>query len=379
MSDGRDEPGKRRAGEQTETVTDPATVDGTLNIDPANFRIGSREMFLQATEQTRMALCISDPTLPDCPIVYVNEAFVKLTGYPREEIVGRNCRFLQGDGTDTEAVARLREAIAGREFTVVDLLNYRKDGSSFWNAVHVGPIFDENGELAYFYGSQWDITELVSEREKAIAQERVSQELRHRTDNLFSVINAMVRMSARSEDDVAEFADKVTERISALATAHRVSIPATPDEDGADLQTLVEKVLQPYRNRYAERIDIGGDPVVLAPRAVTALGLAFHELATNALKYGALSVSEGRVSVHWRVESERVVIDWEETCGPAVRWNADQPAEGTGSGTMLMQGMLQSLGGTMETDRAAEGYHAHIELPVGEVARPAESAGREAL
>ena len=374
MSDGRDEPGRRHGGDQTDHVTDPASVDASLNIDPANFRIGSRAMFLQTTEQTRMAICISDASLPDCPIVYVNEAFAKLTGYPREEIVGRNCRFLQGEGTDRDAVTRLRKAIEGREFAVVDILNYRRDGTPFWNAVHVGPIFDENDELAYFYGSQWDITELVSEREKAIAQERISQELRHRTDNLFSVINAMIRLSARSETEMATFGDKVTERISALATAHRVSIPDSPDEAGTELRNLVDKVLEPYRNRYAERIEIDGDGVLLSPRAVTALGLTLHELATNALKYGALSISEGQVTVHWRLHGDHVVLDWKETHGPEIASTEEAPAAGSGSGTKLMQGMLQSLGGSMTTDRDADGYHLHIELPVGEVARPANPA-----
>ena len=137
-------------------------------------KIGTGQLFLQTTEQTRMALCISDPSQPDCPIVYSNEAFTRLTGYPREEIIGRNCRFLQGRGTRTESVRKLRAAVEAEEYVVVDILNYRKDGSAFWNAVHVGPIYGEDGELAYFFGSQWDITELLAARETIIQNDRVS-------------------------------------------------------------------------------------------------------------------------------------------------------------------------------------------------------------
>ena len=130
-----------------------ASIAGRL----ADLRIGSAQLFLETTEQTRMALALSDPHQPDCPIVYCNKAFTDLTGYSMDEIIGQNCRFLQGRGTRPSAVAKLRKAIETENYTVVDILNYRKDGTAFWNAVHVGPIYDREGNLAYFFGSQWDI------------------------------------------------------------------------------------------------------------------------------------------------------------------------------------------------------------------------------
>ena len=348
------------------SVIDPERDGLIRNIDPADFRIGSREMFIQATEQTRMALCISDPQLPDCPIVFANQAFVDLTGYALDEIIGRNCRFLQGEGTDAEAVERLRSAVAEERYIVVDLLNYRKDGSEFWNAVHVGPVYDDDGSLAYFFGSQWDITELLSEREKALSQERISRELQHRTDNLFAVINAMIRMSSRTETDVQAFAGKVSDRITALARAHHASIPAAQGDDGTDLAELIETVLEPYRNRFAERVKIGGEAIVLSPRCVTALGLSLHELATNALKYGALSVSEGRVEVDWKVESDAVLLHWKEMRGPAVEGSEHVDGQpGSGSGQMLIDAMLRSLGGTIRTDFGKQGFSALLNLPLG--------------
>ncbi|GGY47534.1 PAS domain-containing protein [Parvularcula lutaonensis] len=108
---------------------------------------------------TRMAMIATDPSQPDNPIVYANEAFTKLTGYSHDEVIGRNCRFLQGPDSDQAEIEKIREAIRKEEFCYVELLNYRKDGTPFWNALHVSPVYDQTGKLTHFFGSQWDVTE----------------------------------------------------------------------------------------------------------------------------------------------------------------------------------------------------------------------------
>ena len=332
----------------------------------ADLRIGSAELFLQTTEQTPMALCISDPNLPDCPVVYCNRAFVDLTGYPRDEIVGRNCRFLQGSSTRPDAVAKLRKSIETEEYTVVDILNYRKDGSAFWNAVHVGPIYHEDGSLAYFFGSQWDITELLAAREKIVEDERVAAELRHRTDNLFAVLAAIVRLSTKGETDVDEFSGKIERRIEALAGAHRASLaPDGSGEDTTALRELVEIVLQPYRNSHSNRIEIVGGAMDLDRKQTTPVGLTLHELATNALKYGALSTDDGRLRVDWVNEDEHVEIHWVEQLGAkSAPLSAEPPTLGTGSGSRLIEGMIRGIRGTFKSDYRPDGLNATIRVPM---------------
>jgi PAS domain S-box-containing protein len=108
---------------------------------------------------SNVAAVVSDPQQADNPIVACNAAFVQLTGYTREEIVGRNCRFLRGARTEPEQTAQLREAIGAHRPVMVELTNYRKDGTPFRNAVMIAPLFGDNGEVLYYLGSQMAIDE----------------------------------------------------------------------------------------------------------------------------------------------------------------------------------------------------------------------------
>lgn len=134
-------------------------------IDDEIHRLGGgSDPFAAAVRATRMPMLITDPRQPDNPIVFVNDAFRRLTGYTRSETLGRNCRFLQGPGTRIEDVARIRDSIERCVPIEVELLNYRKDGTTFWNRLLISPVFDE-GRLTYFFASQFDVT---PERERII-------------------------------------------------------------------------------------------------------------------------------------------------------------------------------------------------------------------
>lgn len=138
-----------------------------------------------------VAAVISNPRLPDNPIIDCNEAFMALTGYSREEIVGRNCRFLRGPGTEVALTEELRDAIGRRQPVMVEILNYRKDGTPFRNAVMVAPIFGEGGELEYFLGSQVEVGD-----EGASAADERRREAVARVDALTSRQREILRQMA---------------------------------------------------------------------------------------------------------------------------------------------------------------------------------------
>jgi PAS domain S-box-containing protein len=114
--------------------------------------------FVAAVRATRMPMIISNPRLADNPVVFANDAFCRLSGYSREEILGRNCRFLQGPGTDRTSVRRIHDAVAAERSIEIDIRNYRKDGDPFWNRLLMAPVFDVGGKIAYFFASQVDVT-----------------------------------------------------------------------------------------------------------------------------------------------------------------------------------------------------------------------------
>ena len=151
--------------------------------------------FAAAVHATRMPMIITDPRQHDNPIIFVNDAFCSLTGYAREEIVGRNCRFLQGPETDPNDVARIRTAVAARQRIDVAIYNYRKDGTPFWNQLLLAPVKDAAGEVAYFFASQYDITadfaqlaKLKGENTALAAEHAESKERLQASQQRFKVI-----------------------------------------------------------------------------------------------------------------------------------------------------------------------------------------------
>ena len=136
--------------------------------------------FAAAVGASRLPMVVTDPRRPDNPIVFANDAFLRLTGYAREEVTGRNCRFLQGAATDPHAVAAMREAIAGHREVALELLNYRKDGTPFWNAVQVCPVVAIDGTLTHFLGYQADVTERRAAEERR--RQQADQQLQALSD-----------------------------------------------------------------------------------------------------------------------------------------------------------------------------------------------------
>lgn len=111
-------------------------------------------MLFAAIQHTQMPMILTDPHQPDNPIIFANKAFVEFSGYTADELIGKNCRFLQGDDTSSETMKRIRDAISNRQNITIDIVNYRKDGARFINELHVSPVFNSDGELIYFLAAR---------------------------------------------------------------------------------------------------------------------------------------------------------------------------------------------------------------------------------
>jgi len=158
----------------------------------------------RAIDEAPVGVTIVDADQPDEPMIYINDAFERLTGYAKERAVGLNCRFLQGKESDPEAVSELRAAVEAGESASAELLNYRQNGEPFWNRVDIAPVHDADGEVSHFVGFQTDITERV-EAEMQVERERTDlQHLLRRIDGLLrNVTEELVEAQSRSNVEQA--------------------------------------------------------------------------------------------------------------------------------------------------------------------------------
>jgi PAS domain S-box-containing protein len=310
-----------------------------------------RELALVAVERTRMPMVITDPREPDNPIVLANQAFLELTGYSAAEVLGRNCRFLQGADTDPEDIASVRRAMCARDDHVeIEMLNYRKDGSTFWNQLCVSAVHGPDGELLYYFGSQKDVTARREAQNLEHVERRLLKEIDHRAMNALALVQSIVSLTRT--DSIARFAFTVKGRVDAIARAHRLL--ADSSWSAADLQSVI--CLEPD----ARAVERSGPSVQLAARLVQPLSLVFHELFANAREHGALRNSEGLAALDWDVAPEDLVLTWTET-GVAL-----DPSHGReiGLGLSLVRVTVEGqLGGTMDLWWNSDGIRLQLSVP----------------
>jgi PAS domain S-box-containing protein len=300
---------------------------------------GKGDPFAAAIRATRMAMIVTDPRRADNPIVFVNDAFLRLTGYERDEIMGRNCRFLQGPDTDPDAIRQLREAVDARRDIALDILNYRRDGSPFWNALYMSPVVTKGGDLHYFFASQLDVTDRVDaqmrtqtekehfEREVAKRTRELSEalaaktmlvhEVDHRVKNNLQMVASLLTMQTRSiTDPVARDAMKsMLTRVEALGTVHKRLYQSHDVErfDVAEFARELATDLVRGSGRAGITLHLDLEPVEVPVEKAPPVALMMNELITNALKHAFPDNRPGRLSITVRPDGRyfgiRIVDD----------------------------------------------------------------------
>ncbi|WP_288938270.1 PAS domain-containing protein [uncultured Sphingomonas sp.] len=371
---------------QEATITEPG-LDARGNV------------FFAAIEMTRMPMVITDPHQDDNPIVFANNAFLDLTLYEKEEVVGRNCRFLQGAQTDRGEVAKLREAIEAEDSIALELLNYKRDGTPFWNAVFIGPIHDASGKLLYFFASQIDVTRR-RESEKTLLQtqkmEAVGQltaGLAHDFNNLLQVVNGNLELAAaRVEDDrisryiqsartAAEKGAKLTGQL--LAFARKSRLDPRPVDVNATIHGFCD-VLESSLGKQTElqlTLRRGLPRAVLDPEQFEMAVLNIAINARDAMPNGGLIeivtsklLLDGDASSRELSPGEYVVVevrDQGQGMPPHVAERATEPffttkgqGKGTGLGLAMASGFVQQSRGRLEIDsKAGQGTTVRLLFP----------------
>ncbi len=273
-------------------------------------------------------------------------------GYLAEEAIGKSIMILippEHQDEETRIIERIRR---GQRVEHYETVRQRKHGERIEVALTISPIKSADGRIV---GAS-KIARDISERKRTDVQMlHLAREAEHRTKNILATVQAAVRLSQAGS--VEDFKKLVFGRIDALAKVHALFVQSR--WSGAELRTMITQELSPYCNDGDQRCQIEGISVTLETNAAQAIAVSIHELATNAAKYGALSVPNGRLKVTWgRAADYNIVLRWVESGGPAVT----QPTR-QGFGLRVMEAMIRDqLGGDFRLDWRPDGLVCEITI-----------------
>ena len=284
-----------------------------------------------------------------------------MLGRSAEAMLGcTDSEILAGDGA-TAIMAVKREVLATGEAKRAEIPLEDARGIR-WHDLHIEPLRNETNEIIGLICASVDVTE----RKEGEAHLRLLlRELTHRSKNLLAVIQAMARQTANHAGSTDAFLKQFGSRLQALAASHDLLVRES--WYGASLGELIRSQLSRYLDGNAVQVSIEGPAIALKPEAAQNLGLALHELAINAAKFGALSVSTGRVSITWiRRETavdNAVELDWREQLGPKVKARRKK-----GFGTMVIErNLARALDAKVSMDFDPNGLHCHIVIPASQI------------
>jgi PAS domain S-box-containing protein len=327
---------------------------------------GRGDAFAAAMRDARMPMIVTDPRRHDNPIVFVNAAFLKLTGYDREDVTGRNCRFLQGPATCPEAVARVRAAIRDEVDIHIDLLNYRKDGTTFYNALYLSPVHGDDGALRFFFAAQHDDTDRYRMLEECEQVNRALQgvldlkttlihEIDHRVKNNLQMISAMIVLQSHNIPDpaVRQSLTDTLQRIEALSTVHR-RLHQSENVSRFDVADFVRDLVTDLvgaTGRKDIRVELDLASVVVAAEKSTALALLVNEIVTNVLKHAFVEGRAGSLGIRVGMTEDRVLLVVEDD-GVGITAKA---VESSSFGQTLMRTLARQLGAELVVEGGARG------------------------
>ncbi|MEH6696425.1 MAG: PAS domain S-box protein [Hyphomonas sp.] len=292
---------------------------------------------------------------PDGDIFWYNRRWYEYTGTTFEEVQGWGWRAVHHPDHVDRVVERIQHSWDTGEPWEDTFPLRGRDGSFRWFLSRALPIRDDSGTIVRWFGTNTDVTEDRRQQEHI---QLLMHETNHRAKNTLGLVQAIARQTAASQAE-REFVERFSSRLIALAANQDVLVKA--GWQGGDVQTLIRAQLAHFGDLLDSRILLDGPTLRLTTAAVQVFGMALHELATNAGKYGALSVDTGQIHISWMHDPSagKFRIEWTETGGPEVR-----PPESTGFGSILLGRMARlSLNADISLDFAPTGLSWKLECP----------------
>jgi PAS domain S-box-containing protein len=325
------------------------------------------EIALRKSER-RLAAVLNNATVAiflmneDHRCVYLNAAAEHLLGYSIEELKDAPFAQMVRRGASSTGYNKWITS-TGQRVQGTDVF-YHKDGASVPVAYAASWFHDDQDRIA---GIILEARDIRVEKEHERRVNTLINELNHRVKNNLAVVQSIVSQTLKATEASADTKRAIESRLIAIARSH--DILTGEDWRGADLEVIVEQALLPFRVEGTRDVSIAGPPVYLTPKAALAFSMALHELATNALKYGALKAAGGRLKISWSLSSSKeasLTFSWEESGGPDVR-----PPKKRGFGSALIEEVLPlELGGIVKTEFATQGLKCTIVMPLDRLSPP---------
>lgn len=293
-------------------------------------------------------------------IFWYNQRWYDYTGTTPAEMEGWGWRKVHHPDHVDRVVARVQHSWeTGEPWEDTFPLRSHK-GEWRWFLSRALPVRNDKGDVVRWFGTNTDITEMLEAEQR---QKLLLDELNHRVKNTLAAVQSLAHQSARGAADLETFMEKFEARLISLSRAH--SLLARDVWQGADLSEVVSQALAPYLQGEESRVTVEGPPIRLSPTAAVSLGMAMHELGTNAAKYGALSVPEGRVEVRWDLDLEggnqpALEFVWLEKNGPEI---AETDHRGFGS-RLIQEAVARELSGDVELKLERTGALCRMRLPL---------------
>jgi len=320
----------------------------------------------RAFERFPIAFVMTNPNIEDNPIIYVNRAFERLSGYTAAATVGRNCRFLQGENTDRLAVKALRDAIEKGESHQTQLLNYKADGTTFQNELFIEPIHDEDGKLVAFLGLQRDAN--VEDGAKQRIEEQL-QEIQHRVKNHLQMVVSMIRLQSQRADESAATVDyaNLAYRVETLQLLYQEMVKSR-DEASVPMGAYISRIattIGHLEGRENIRLNINTESFYVSVETAARVGLLASEIITNAYQHAFEGKDAGLVQVSLRQLSGGVmrleVMDDGNGLPEHVQW-----PKGNSMGAAIVTSLIDGIEGKINLARGVAGTTISIDVPLTE-------------
>lgn len=323
----------------------------------------AKEVPAAALQRLPLSLVLTNPRLGDNPIVFANEAFEALSGRRCRDVIGRNCRFMQGEETEPDRIAELRRAVAEERDATVELTNYRADGTPFRNRVSITPITGDSEEVRLFLGIQRDLddcpeTELLDQL----------AELQHRVKNHLAMIIGLIRLQAGKDSAAGDY-DTLARRVEALQLLYQELSPGgivSTSSAEVPLGAYVSRVAAAIGHldgRQGVRINVAAEEIGVGAEVAGRVGLLLSEALTNAFQHAFAGREAGLVETRLQRLSNDIVRLQVADDGVGLPDGASWP-EGESLGGRIALALLRGLRARHSVDSSATGTTVTIDIPL---------------